>query len=165
MARQATINDITSIRAMAEVVFRETYREILSPAQMEYMIEMMYSEESLHRQMTRRGDVFFVEEDRGYVSIRPDGTAEDGRPRFHLEKIYVMPDGQGTGLGRQLFQLACGWAKEQAGGAPALVELNVNRGNPAVGFYEHLGMVRARSGDFPIGNGFYMNDYIMALDI
>ena len=45
------------------------------------------------------------------------------------------------------------------------MELNVNRKNPALGFYEHLGMQKVRSGDFPIGHGFYMNDYIMGLDL
>ena len=45
------------------------------------------------------------------------------------------------------------------------IELNVNRGNTATGFYEHLGMVCDRQGDFPIGKGFYMNDFIYILDI
>ena len=35
----------------------------------------------------------------------------------------------------------------------------------AVDFYEHMGMHKDRTGDFPIGNGFYMNDYIMAKEI
>ena len=29
----------------------------------------------------------------------------------------------------------------------------------------HLGMRKLREGDFPIGNGYYMNDYIMGLEI
>ena len=45
------------------------------------------------------------------------------------------------------------------------MELNVNRHNPALGFYEHMGMSKAREGDFDIGNGFYMNDYIMGITI
>ena len=32
-------------------------------------------------------------------------------------------------------------------------------------FYRHLGMTVLRQGDFHIGNGFYMNDYIMGLDL
>ena len=30
---------------------------------------------------------------------------------------------------------------------------------------EYMGMRKLREGDFPIGNGYYMNDYIMGLDI
>ena len=161
MIRQATIQDIPAIRKMAEVVFRQTYKEILSPEQMEYMMDMMYSENSLQRQLEE--GVFFVDEGRGYASARPDGAADDGTPRYHLEKLYVMPEARRTGLGKQLFETVCTWVKSRE--ASALLELNVNRNNPSLGFYEHLGMRRARSGDFPIGNGFYMNDYIMAIEI
>ena len=45
------------------------------------------------------------------------------------------------------------------------MELNVNRSNRALHFYERMGMRRLREGDFPIGGGFYMNDYIMGLDL
>ena len=164
MIRKASIEDIPAIRAMADVVFRDTYREILSPEQMEYMMDWMYSEESLRKQMQERGDVYFVEDGCGYSSVRPDGLAADGRPRYHLEKLYVMPSSRTTGLGRSLFDTALAEARSMAGG-PCLVELNVNRNNPAVTFYEHMGMHRDRSGDFHIGRGFYMNDYIMAVDM
>lgn len=164
MIRKAAIEDIPAIRAMADVVFRDTYREILSPEQMEYMMDWMYSEESLMKQMLERGDVYFVEDGCGYASVRPDGTADDGRPRFHLEKLYVMPSSRETGLGRRLFDRAAAEARSMAGG-PCLLELNVNRNNSAVSFYEHIGMRRDRSGDFPIGCGYYMNDYIMAIDL
>lgn len=43
--------------------------------------------------------------------------------------------------------------------------LNVNRNNKALHFYEHKGMKKLREGDFPIGNGYYMNDYIMGLEL
>ena len=37
--KQATTADIQLIHDMAQVVFRNTYRDILSPEQMEYMME------------------------------------------------------------------------------------------------------------------------------
>ena len=44
-------------------------------------------------------------------------------------------------------------------------ELNVNRRNKVLDFYQHLGMRIARSGDFDIGGGFFMNDYIMRKEL
>ncbi|MBR1575672.1 MAG: GNAT family N-acetyltransferase [Bacteroidales bacterium] len=164
MIRRATTDDIPVIRAMAGVVFRQTYREILSPEQMDYMMDWMYAEESLRRQMLEEGNVFFLDEGRGYASVRRDGQTSDGRERFHLEKLYVMPACQGSGLGRRLFETVADYVRELSSGRPRL-ELNVNRSNPAVPFYEHLGMHKDRSGDFPIGKGYYMNDYIMAIDL
>lgn len=164
MIRKADINDIPAIREMAEVVFRLTYKTILSPEQMEYMMDMMYSEESLARQMTVHNHIFFIEENCGYVSFRYDRRDENGRDVFHLEKLYVMPAQQGSGLGRMLFERIVSESLAASNGN-ARIELNVNRQNPAVSFYEHLGMYKDREGDFPIGAGFYMNDYIMAIDL
>jgi RimJ/RimL family protein N-acetyltransferase len=46
------------------------------------------------------------------------------------------------------------------------MELNVNRDNvKAWQFYEHMGMHKASSGDFHIGNGYYMTDFIMAMEV
>ena len=75
-----------------------------------------------------------------------------------------MPSEQGSGFGRELFETVLSAIRGLSGGHPR-VELNVNRGNKAVGFYEHMGMRVLRSGDFPIGRGFYMNDYIMGMDL
>ena len=63
-----------------------------------------------------------------------------------------------------MFQEALKYIKE-VHPEPCVVELNVNRNNKAVTFYEHMGMHKDRQGDFPIGNGFFMNDYIMAIEI
>lgn len=163
MIRKASTDDIPAIRAMADVVFRETYRDILSPEQMEYMMEMMYSEDSLTRQMAQWNHVFFIVDGKGYVSYRYDNRDEEGLDVFHLEKLYVMPGEQGTGLGRMLFEKIVSEASAATSGR-FRIELNVNRSNPAVSFYEHLGMHKARSGDFPIGSGYFMNDYIMAIE-
>jgi GNAT superfamily N-acetyltransferase len=67
-------------------------------------------------------------------------------------------------VGRALFRHAVDMARRWQP-QPQRLELNVNRYNRAVGFYEHLGMHRARSGDFDIGHGYWMNDYIMAMPL
>ena len=166
--RIARTDDISVIHDMAEVAFRHTYREILSPEQMEYMMDWMYSPVNLSRQLDE-GHVYYIafREDVpcGYVSVQPDGVNEEGRLLFHLQKIYVLPSEQGTGLGRMLFDKAVSHIREQASGRPAALELNVNRNNPSIGFYNHLGLRILRQGDFHIGHGFYMNDYIMGMDI
>lgn len=165
---RASEADIMTIHDMAEVVFRHTYMDILSPEQMDYMMDWMYSPVNLKKQL-EDGHVYFIayrdSNPCAYVSVQPDGTGEDGKMLFHLQKIYVMPSEQGCGLGRKMFAHALAFASSAADGHPASVELNVNRNNPAVGFYRHLGLKILRQGDFYIGNGFYMNDYIMGIDL
>ena len=165
MIRRASIEDIPAIRLMADTAFRQTYLPILAPEQIDYMMEMMYSEQSLQWQMVEEHNIFFLEDGQGYASFRSDGQSADGLPLFHLEKLYVMPSFQKIGLGRKLFEKVAEEASRCADGKPFRLELNVNRANPALAFYEHIGMHKDRQGDFPIGNGYYMNDYIMAIDL
>lgn len=166
--QKAGADDLQSIHDMAQVVFRNTYREILSPDQMEYMMEMMYSLPNLRMQL-EEGHHYYIALDGemrlGYVSVQREGTDEEGIEVFHLHKIYVMPDAQGHGVGKMLLDTAIDHAKQMAAGRKARIELNVNRYNKAVDFYRHIGMRVLLEEDFPIGNGFYKTDYIMGLDV
>ena len=161
--KKATLEDITLINQLAWSVFPETYKNILTKEQIDYMMDWMYSPENLKKQMTEEGHIYYIaykeHEAAGYVSIQPEG-----RDLFHLQKIYVIPYYQKSHLGKLLFQQAIKAIKEIHPG-PCRMELNVNRDNPALGFYKHMGMRKVREGNFPIGNGYYMNDYIMGLDI
>lgn len=160
--RQATADDCQLIHDLAWRIFPHTYRDILTPEQNNYMMEWMYSLSSLHQQMGE-GHVYFIayEEDTpvGYMSVQ-----QEAGDLYHLQKIYVLPDKQGLHYGEQLFQHAVAYIRRVHEG-PCRLELNVNRNNRAVTFYERMGMHKDRSGDFPIGHGFYMNDYIMAMTI
>ena len=164
MIRRATTDDIPSIRQMADVAFRDTYKDILSNEQMDYMLDWMYSESSLLRQMTQKSHIFFIEDGKGYVSFRKEAEADEKTPVYHIEKLYVLPQFQGQGYGRKLFETVVENIKSFSN-CPVRIELNVNRKNKAVSFYEHLGMHKDREGDFPIGKGFFMNDYIMAIEL
>ena len=167
LIRRATMDDIPLIRSLADVAFRHTYREILSPAQMEYMMEWMYSEASLQRQMGQDGHVYFLSEVQGrpcgYVSVQPLGLQEDGSFLFELQKIYVLPDFHGRQIGRRMYDHICDFVRRAANGWPCRIELHLNP--PAVGVYRNLGMEILRECDFPIGHGYYMNDYIMGISL
>ena len=161
--RKATLEDISLINELAWIVFPHTYKELLSPGQIEFMMDWMYSPANLQKQMTEDGHIYFIaykdEVPAGYLSIQPEGEHT-----YHLQKIYVLPHFQGMKLGKLLFNHAIKAIKELHP-EPCQMRLNVNRENKAVTFYQRMGMVKVDEGDFPIGNGYYMNDYIMGLDI
>lgn len=158
--RKATKKDVKLIYSLALQVFPATYKEVLSPEQLEYMMEWMYAPANTLRAMDD-GQVYLIMskdgEDCGYASIEQQDT-----DLFHLQKIYVLPAFQGCGAGKFLFEEVLKYIRN-AHPAPFTMELNVNRNNSAVHFYKQMGMTIDREGDFPIGNGFYMNDYIMKL--
>ncbi len=99
-------------------------------------------------------------EDCGYLSVQPEGPGV-----FHLQKIYVLPGFQGLHIGSYLFRQAVSYIRS-IHPEPCLMRLNVNRYNTrAVEFYRRMGMRELERGDFHIGHGYYMTDYIMGLDI
>ncbi|MDD4515997.1 N-acetyltransferase [Massilibacteroides sp.] len=161
--KSATLNDIPLIRNLASQIWPDTYKSILSGEQLSYMFEMMYSEQSLNKQMTEDGHCFFIAEKNGvpcgYISIE-----QKANDLFNFQKIYTLPSIQGGGLGRFLIEQAVAYLKNTKK-TPFTVELYVNRENKAVGFYKHMGFKEVGTRDHYIGNGYYMNDYIMCLDI
>lgn len=161
--RKAGMEDTPLIEELAQEIFRHTYREILSPEQTDYMMEWMYSQDSLKRQIGEEGHIYHIVyyggEAVGYFSVQ-----QQGERLWHLQKIYLRKGMQGKSVGKQMFMKAVEYIRENSV-LPATMELNVNRSNPAVAFYEKMGMHKASQGDFHIGNGYYMNDYIMAMEI
>ena len=157
--RQANHGDCTLIYELAVPSWKVAYAEILSGEQMEYMLNRMYSEESLTRQM-QEGHIFFIVFcdgiPAGFISFHPQGEN-----LYILEKLYVLPQVQGTGAGRFLVEKAEEHIRNLHPGKQFLFELNVNRNNKAVKFYQRLGFHIDREVDEDIGNGFYKNDYIM----
>ena len=153
--------DIRSIQNLARVTFPATYSSIISAEQIDFMMDMMYSETVLRREL--EGGVTFL-------MLLADGTPagfvsfgkQDDEGLCHLHKIYLLPEYQGLGYGREMFLKAEREMRSQ--GAKAF-ELNVNRHNKALDFYKKMGMSIDRSGDFDIGGGFYMNDYIMRKEL
>jgi diamine N-acetyltransferase len=150
------------IQSLAQVIWAATYKEILSEEQISYMLQMIYSRESLQNQIEELGHQFIVVTDEekavGFASWSLKN--EEGRVIYKLNKIYIDPGQQGRGTGKILLDYILGDIK--AKGVKAL-ELNVNRHNKALGFYQKAGFEIIDEQDIPIGNGYFMNDYIMKL--
>ncbi|MDU0371763.1 GNAT family N-acetyltransferase [Hymenobacter endophyticus] len=153
----ATLADVPAIMQLAEATWEPTYRFIISREQIDYMYRVIYTPASLQRQMTEQGHTFLLlyvdEQAAGYASFSEQGEAG----LYKLHKIYVLPSRQGMGLGQRLLQ-AVELAVREAGGH--MLDLNVNRHNPAQAFYEHQGFQRHREEDIAIGP-YWMNDYVM----
>src|SRR5205809_6157689 len=80
------------------MIWPQTYAPILSQAQIDYMLDLVYSEQSLMQQMNEGSQFIIV-----YENEQPVGFAayEEIHPRiFKLHKIYILPSQQGKGTGR-----------------------------------------------------------------
>ena len=160
---EATISDIPAIQAISDVAWPHTFRELLSPEQIAYMMDMMYSTQSLTRQMTEDNHHYLLAQDAeeyvGYLSYE-NNYKNSGLTKVH--KIYIHPDAQGKGIGRFFIENASQIAKEKNDKA---LSLNVNKYNDrAIAFYRKMGFEIHHSEENDIGNGFIMDDYVMNLE-
>ncbi|OQY92683.1 MAG: hypothetical protein B6D37_13690 [Sphingobacteriales bacterium UTBCD1] len=154
--RIASATDIPLIRELTFKVWPQTYAAILSDEQIEYMLDMMYSESSLEKQMQDGARFVIAYDDQAPAGFASYQETEPGI--FKLHKIYVLPSQQGKGTGKFIIDHITGKIKAQ--NAKAL-QLQVNRFNEAKEFYEKLGFTVLYEADFDIGNGYFMNDYVM----
>lgn len=160
LIREATPIDISSIRQIAFNTWPSTYGSILSQEQIDYMLAWMYSPETLQKQM-QEGHRFYIAE-LDHVVLGFAGVSSEGNAKFKLHKLYVVPTTQKTGAGKALLQKVIEFARENGG---TQLILQVNRNNNAKGFYEKQGFIVQEEVKLDIGNGFYMDDYIMQLQI
>ncbi|MDR3266402.1 MAG: GNAT family N-acetyltransferase [Tannerella sp.] len=159
--KKATLKDITLINSVASVVWPVTYSHLMPKEQLDYMFDMMYSLGSLEKQMTEKGHNYFILFDndvpQGYISVHiVENTI------LYLEKIYVLPKAQGKGFGAMLLGKAEEFAVTHSLNS---IRLNVNRDNKSRFFYEHQRFKIISQRDLHIGEGYYMNDYIMEKEL
>ena len=157
--KNATTEDIPLIQSIAEQTWRPTYGHILTEEQTLFMLDMMYSSESLTRQFETNIFIFAYEGDtlRGFAGFEPK---DDEVMKLH--KLYMLPAAQGKGIGKLLILEVAKYASEQG---LRYIHLNVNRNNKAIGFYEKQGFNIIKEEDINIGNDFWMNDYVMQLEV
>lgn len=160
LIRSASITNIELIRSLCFEVWPQTYASIISQEQIEYMLDRMYSPLSLQQQMEEGAHFILLYNDALPIGFASYQVITPTHCKLH--KLYVLPTQQGKGGGRVMIQHILVEIKEK--GIQHL-ELQVNRNNSAVTFYERLGFYKREVADFDIGNGFFMNDYIMQIDL
>ena len=161
--RLATFADIPTIQEVAEITWPISYREIISPEQIRYMLDLMYSQTKLKSAINDSTQAFWLAEEDGKVvgfcGIE-HGYPEAGITRIH--KLYILPETQGSGLGKILMDQVEDQAKINGSGT---LHLNVNKGNKAVGFYQKNGFSVDHEEVLDIGNGYVMDDFVMVKEL
>jgi GNAT superfamily N-acetyltransferase len=169
--RPAILDDRAFIRSVSERTWPSTYGHIISQEQIDFMLDWMYSDESLAEQFAK-GHQFYIASLNGdpigfcSVSAEPNEVENENavggnaQKAHKLNKLYVLPTAHGTGSGKALLNKAIEVAKNEGS---ASLFLQVNKHNNAYTFYVKNGFTKEKEFKFDIGNGFYMDDYVMRL--
>ncbi|MFN0015655.1 MAG: GNAT family N-acetyltransferase [Saprospiraceae bacterium] len=156
MLHRADTSDIPAIRTLAHAIWWAHYPGIIPPEQIGYMLDLMYSEEAISRQITEEGIAFWLVrtngEPLGFVAVSKQAPGS-----YFINKFYLQSTEHGKGLGTSVFHALL----EQY---PDLIELRltVNRQNyKSINFYFKVGFRIEQCLDMPIGQGYVMNDFVM----
>jgi GNAT superfamily N-acetyltransferase len=154
----ASESQLGIIQNLAKVIWPDAYGAILSEAQLDYMMEMMYSNDSLRSQLLSNNVFLLAEIENKIVGFASCELNYQNSNSTKIHKLYVLPEIQGKGVGKGFIQYIQNIALNQANSA---LILNVNKYNKAKDFYLHNGFEIAESVVVQIGNGYVMDDFIM----
>ena len=157
--RLATISDIPLIQEVAESTWPVSYKEIISPEQIRYMLDNMYNDEKIREAISDANQAFWLAEENGktlgFCGIE---HRYSGKAITRIHKLYILPDTQGSGLGKIFMDHI---EKEARKRKSTKLHLNVNKQNRAFGFYQKQGFITDHEEVLHIGNGFVMDDFVM----
>jgi RimJ/RimL family protein N-acetyltransferase len=146
---------ISLIQQMARRIWDVHYTPIIGQTQVDYMLGRFYTTEHITGQLEEGQRFYFVllnGIEVGYTAI-----SEIREGNFFIHKLYLEIDKQRKGMGSEVFhQLLALMSNLEA------VRLQVNRQNmKAINFYFKMGFVIEQVADFDIGDGYFMNDFVM----
>jgi len=159
--REVPEEDLWEVRELALRIFPVTYQDIVESRQIDYMMDLIYSPEALTYQLDQ-GQNFLILLYEGNPAGFASYTRLNEEGVFKLNKIYLDGHLQGKGLGKFLLTDVISRIKAEAG---VSLRLNVNRHNEARGFYEKMGFSLLQEELIDIGNGYFMDDYVMEISL
>lgn len=154
-------SEISDLAKLASSIWHEYWTEILSPEQIDYMVENFQSEKAIKNQYdNEKYSYYFINcdgENIGYFGI------SDKEDYLFLSKLYISKEFRHRGIGALAFEKIKQIAKD---GGFNSIRLTVNKYNKnTIAAYNKYGFKTIDSVVTDIGSGFVMDDYIMEFSL
>lgn len=158
--QKARGEDSKHLAGLANTIWREHYIPIIGKPQVDYMLTHFQSEKAIASQIQEGVHYFLLlwkDQPVGYYAFQPRDS------ECFLSKIYVLKEYRGMGLGRAAMEDLRFRAEKMDCNR---ITLTVNKDNKAsIAAYKRLGFQLGPPSVKDIGGGFYMDDYLMALEL
>ena len=154
----ATSEDLVTIKNLAYKIWPATYGTILSEKQLAYMLDLFYDESALQQNVIDNHQLIFIKENDIFIGFADYEINYKDETVTRIHKIYLLPETQGKGFGKQLIQYIENKALEAKN---VKLSLNVNRFNKAKDFYESQGFKVVFEEDVELDFGYLMEDFRM----
>ncbi len=158
LRKAVSFKDYEEISKKACEIWNECYPSIITKEQIDYMTSTFQSAEYIKKQTETEGyEYYFVSAEQmeflGYIAIKKESNL------LFLSKLYIDKKYRGKGIAGIIFDFLKEYA---ANNKLDGIYLTVNKNNKnSIDVYKHLGFKIIREEKNDIGNGFFMDDYIM----
>ena len=166
--KKCTADNLEELILLSKETFYQTFATQNTAEDMETYLETAFSKDKLCRELCDPYTSFFFlyadESLAGYLKLNecPSQTDVNDENSLEIERIYVLKDFQGQGLGRYLMEYSI---KTAADNGKNYVWLGVwEKNEKALKFYKKNGFYRIGEHSFVIGND-VQTDYIMRKDL
>lgn len=159
--KYCTVADAERINAIAHKSWWSTYATFLPEEQIDFMLNELYNPAVLRKQIEEGIGFLIIELESQPVGFVSFTRKADSTKIFRIEKLYLLKEAQGCGLGKALVDEVAELAKQDGF---EFLELNVNRSNPAYHFYIKQGFTVVKEVDIPYYH-FTLNDYILQKEV
>lgn len=158
-----TEEQINKVAALATEIWHQHFITILTPEQIDYMVDKFQSAPAMTDQIKNQGYDYFMlmEKDSliGYCAVIEEAQDKN----LFLSKLYIHKNFRGKGYASMAFEYLEELCKKKG---YQKIWLTVNRFNEhTIMVYEKKGFKKVRTQIKDIGNGFVMDDYIMEKEI
>ena len=165
IAQVLTNDDIEIVANLAREIWSQHFTSIIGESQVEYMLTNFQSSAAIKTQINHGktqinhgSECYLVKKERayvGYLGLNPDFDQN----KMMLSKIYVEYSFREKGVGQSILNFV---EKECVLRRFSSVWLTVNKFNDnAVAWYNRRGFLVIDKVKKDIGNGFFMDDYLM----
>ena len=152
--------DVERLSILATKILREHYDPIIGVAQNDYMLELFQSVDGIKRQMSEGYIFYWIRYDGNDVGFFSYTFKEE---KLYLSKLYIDKEYRGKKISREVL---CFLSKKAKQNSMSKIFLNVNKHNDeSINIYKHLGFKLLREECNPIGNNFFMDDYVLEYTI
>ncbi|MDO6604291.1 GNAT family N-acetyltransferase [Arenibacter palladensis] len=166
--RQCTITDLEVLVNLGRRTFIEAFEKDNKPEDFKIYLDSAFGEETLRKELQDINSAYyFIYLDSslvGYIKLNENEAQSDIKDinSIELERIYVLAEFQGRGIGEWILRQVITIAKVKN---RSYVWLGVWEHNPkAIKFYQRLGFYKFGSHPYFIGSD-EQTDWLMRLDI
>lgn len=168
MIKECSLDDLLALQKISSDAYHSTFSSMNTEANMKAYLEEAYHLDKLKKELQNEASFFyFIYQDNqlaGYLKLNESDAQTDIQDpsSLQLERIYVLSDFQGSGVGRCLMDQAIEVALKHG---KSYVWLGVwEKNERALKFYEQNGFYPIGSHAFVMGNE-VQRDYLLRKDL